>query len=412
MEFITPRPLTPEKIAAQTREFTRYDVADGDPETNQDIAELSTIRAPLPPPKQPKVFLSSDCRFNCSYCGCRASQCGNRFTHSPAEMAEIAVNTALDHPHHGVFITSAVYRNADYTEELIVETLRRMRFKHHYTGYIHAKIMPGADPALIEEAGWLADRLSVNIELPHSDGYAVIAKQKTRRNILEPMENISRKIREHQGERNQYGRPFARAGQTTQLIVGAMGEIDRTSLRLAEALYKKYRLRRVYYSPFHLHKPGEFDFFPEQSTPTWRTRRLYQADRLMQLYSFTMEELTPEDAPDMQMDLDPKAAWALRHRELFPVELNRADYEMLLRVPGLGVTSAQKIIRARRQQTLTFDLLRQLRVPLSRARYFVTCGGKIWGAQWLDSLNLRQMVADRSLQMSLFDQTFPPHSSQ
>lgn len=116
MEFITPRPLTPEKIAAQTREFTRYDVADGDPETNQDIAELSTIRAPLPPPKQPKVFLSSDCRFNCSYCGCRASQCGNRFTHSPAEMAEIAVNTALDHPHHGVFITSAVYRNADYTD--------------------------------------------------------------------------------------------------------------------------------------------------------------------------------------------------------------------------------------------------------------------------------------------------------
>lgn len=220
-------------------------MADGDPETNQDIAELSTIRAPLPPPKQPKVFLSSDCRFNCSYCGCRASQCGNRFTHSPAEMAEIAVNTALDHPHHGVFITSAVYRNADYTEELIVETLRRMRFEHHYTGYIHAKIMPGADPALIEEAGWLADRLSVNIELPHSDGYAVIAKQKTRRNILEPMENISRKIREHQGERNQYGRPFARAGQTTQLIVGAMGENDRTSLRLAEALYKKYRLRRV-----------------------------------------------------------------------------------------------------------------------------------------------------------------------
>lgn len=386
-------------------ESTRYDVADGDGDTDNEIAELRHLRAPRPPAKQPKVFVSNDCTFNCSYCGCRCSRSKPRYTNSPEEMAQISLRTALDHPHHGVFITSAVCRNADYTEELIVETMRLMREKYHYTGYIHAKIMPGADPLLIERAGWLADRLSVNIELPHSEGYHLIAKQKNRANILNPMGDISRLIRERQGEHNDKGRPFARAGQTTQLIVGAMGEDDRTSLRLAEALYKKYRLRRVYYSAFGA---GEepFDFLPASSTPKWRSRRMYQADRLLQLYHFSMEELTPEEEPDLQRDLDPKSAWALRHRELFPVEVNRADFETLIRVPGLGITSARRIIHGRRIHALTPELLRQLHIPLSRAQYFITCGGRYLGGNLLDSLCLRQQVADRSMQTSLYEE-FP-----
>ncbi|MCI8553335.1 MAG: putative DNA modification/repair radical SAM protein [Clostridiales bacterium] len=414
--FIRREPLSWEEKLQDMRESARFDVGDGDADAENAIAEQFPPRTSAPPArpsslqrppliKQPKVFVSNDCAFNCSYCGCRCSRSRPRYTNSPEEMARLSLSAACNHPHRGVFITSAVCRNADYTEEMIVETMRLMREKYGYTGYIHAKIMPGADPALIEQAGWLADRLSVNIELPHSDGYAVIARQKTRRSILAPMGGISRMIRERQGERNDKGRLFAGAGQTTQLIVGAMNENDRASLRLAEALYQKYRLRRVYYSAFGAGDEA-FDFLPSVSTPKWRSRRLYQADRLMQLYGFSMEELTPEEAPNLPMDLDPKSAWALRHREQFPIEINRADFEMLLRVPGLGITSAKRILHARRLHTLTPELLRQLKIPLARAKYFITCNGRYEGGLLLDSFNLRQQLAAPPIQLSLYEE-FP-----
>ena len=313
----------------------------------------------------------------------------------------MAVQAARNNPTLGVFISSGIYKNADYTEELIVETLRIMRRDLHYTGYIHAKIMPGADPALIERAGWLADRLSVNIELPHSDGYAVIAKQKNKANILTPMGAISRKIRDHTGEFDPSGRRFARSGQTTQMIVGAMKETDRTAMTLSGALYRKYRLRRVYYSPFHLPRSSHFDFFPEKNTPRWRTRRMYQADRLMQLYGFGVDEILPEDAPNLPFDLDPKAAWALRHLDRFPVEVNTADYETLIRVPGIGITGAKRILQARRLHTLTHELLRRIGVSLKRARYFITCNGRYTGGRLLDSPALRPAVSDVASQTRL-----------
>lgn len=384
------------------RDAAADDIADANELTHDELADLEAIRAPKSPPTVPKLGISNDCIFNCSYCSCRAGlECRQRYTATPREMAEIAVQAAKSNPTLGVFLTSGICKNADYTEELIVETLRIMRRDLRYTGYIHAKIMPGADPDLIEQAGWLADRLSVNIELPHSDGYSVIAKQKNKTNILTPMEAISRKIRDHTGEFNASGRRFARSGQTTQMIVGAMKENDRTTMTLSGALYRKYRLRRVYYSPFHLPRT-HFDFFPEKNTPSWRTRRLYQADRLMQLYGFTVEDLLPENAPNLPYDLDPKAAWALRHLDQFPVEVNTADYETLLRVPGIGVTYAKRIIQARRLHTLTHELLRKIGVSLKRSRYFITCNGKYTGGRLLDSPSLRPVISDIGAQTKLF----------
>ncbi len=385
------------------QETARFDIADANELTDDEIADLDAIRAPKSPPTVPKLGLSNDCIFNCSYCSCRAGlECRQRYTCAPRELAEAAVQAAKSNPTLGVFISSGIYKNADYTEELIVETLRIMRQEMRYTGYIHAKIMPGADPELIEQAGWLADRLSVNIELPHSDGYSVIAKQKNKTNILTPMGAISQKIRNHTGEFNASGRRFARSGQTTQMIVGAMKETDRTTMTLSGALYRKYRLRRVYYSPFRLPRSSHFDFFPEKNTPSWRTRRLYQADRLMQLYGFTVDELLPPDAPNLPFDLDPKAAWALRHLDRFPVEVNTADYETLLRVPGIGITYAKRIIQARRLHTLSHELLRKIGVSLKRARYFITCNGKYTGGRLLESPGLRPAVSDIAAQTKLW----------
>lgn len=399
--LILPQPLTMADTLRQMGKDAAFDVGEGDFLTHNEIADLDNIRAAAPPPKVPKVFLSNDCSFNCSYCGCRAGRCAKRYAMSPRDLAAASVAQARQNG-HGIFITSAIYKNADYTEELIVKTLEMIRFELGYTGFVHAKIMPGADPLLVERAGWLADRLSINIELPKSEGYAVIAKQKNKTNILKPMGEISRRIAGHAGEKNKFGRPFAKAGQTTQMIVGSMGESDRTVLTLSEAIYRKYRLRRVYYSPFS--NPGErFNFFPENDAPTWRTRRLYQADRLMQLYGFTADELAPAGGPGMQMDIDPKAAWALANLHQFPVEVNTADFETLIRVPGIGAASAKKIMYLRKSHALTHDLLRQARISLKRAVYFITCSGKYAGQKLLESPFLRAKLSDTDMQLSIFN---------
>jgi putative DNA modification/repair radical SAM protein len=403
--IIIKEELTAEDTFSMMNENAKFDIADGESFTEDELIELESIKAKKSPPKVPKIFLSNDCIFNCSYCCCRVSLCNKRrYAGEPRQIAEDAVKQALAVPTRGVFITSAIYKNPDYTEELIIETLKYMRFDLKYTGYIHAKVMPGTDPLLIEEAGWLADRLSVNIELPKSEGYSIIAKQKNKQNILTPMGDISRLVADHKFERNAKGRPFAKSGQTTQMIVGAMKENDRTVINLAAALYKKYNLRRVYYGAFDL--PSEhFDFFPEEPTPLWRSRRLYQADRLLKLYGYKADEIVPEVSPDMQFDIDPKAAWALRNLHLFPVEVNTAEYEELIRVPGIGLTYAKKIIYARSNHTLTHELLLQIGVSLKRARYFITCNGKYDGDNLLESPLLRNAISDKNPQIPIFSES-------
>ncbi len=385
-------------------ESAKFDISDDDALANGYYAgspDIRNIHAPPSPPKVPKLFMSNDCIFNCAYCTCRSSRdCSRRYTNSPGEMARIAVETGKSNG-HGVFLTSAIYRNPDYTEELIVETLRRMRKEYGYKGYIHAKIMPGADPKLIEEAGYLADRLSVNIELPKSEGYALIARQKNKTSILRPMAYINEKIKESRLEKSLNARKFARSGQTTQVMVGTMCESDRVLISLAEAVYKKYDLRRVYYSPFN--PVQDYEHLPSAPTPKWRARRLYQADRLVQLYGFKADELAPEEHPNFDLGLDPKAGWALRNLNLYPVEVNIADYELLIRVPGIGVTSARKILQVRRYRRLTHETLSQMGISLKKAKFFITCSGKYTGGDVLGNPILREKLSDKPLQLSIFD---------
>jgi predicted DNA-binding helix-hairpin-helix protein len=317
-------------------------------------------------------------------------------------MAEIAVG-ASKRSGHGIFLTSAIHRNADYTQELIVETVKSIRNDFGYKGYLHAKVMPGADPALINEAGLYANRLSVNIEVAKSEGYDLVAKQKTKTNILSPMQRISDLIRDAKGER----RKFAKT-QTTQMMAGSTGEDDKTILTLSSALYKKYRLNRVYYTPFSYMSEAEGYDLPLVKTPFWRMTRLYQADRLMAVYGFTPEEITPPEYTFLEEDLDPKAAYVLRHLGKFPVEVNTADYETLLRIPGIGTTFAQRIITARRLCDVTFETLKRMNVPLKKSGRFITCGGRHNGGFVDNEIIMRKFLAypasknyNDSMQLSL-----------
>ena len=416
--IIEKTPSIQEKFALM-RQDAAFDIADGDSFARGDYSSdigahdndlvaigksISNIKSKPSPPTVPKVFVSNDCTFNCSYCGCRCSKDKRRYTHNTEEIADMALASANECG-HGVFITSAICKNADYTEELIIDTLKVIRQKRGYNGYVHAKIMPGADPLLIRELGFLADRVSVNIELPHSDGYKILAKQKTRNNILSPMMAVNDFINELNPRRglkarSDTGRSFAPAGQTTQMMVGAMGETDRTINILADSLYKKFDLRRVYYSPFDSSQNNGY------KTPKWRGRRLYQADRLIKLYGMNPDEILPENSPNLDFDIDPKAGYALRNINLFPVEINTADYEMLLRIPGIGIISAKKIIAARKVAGLTYDKLKYMGVSLSKSKYFITCGGKYYGGSMLDSPHLRNKLwADEFVFMNNMEQT-------
>jgi putative DNA modification/repair radical SAM protein len=377
----------------QMREDARFDVSDDDNACIPDLSVLKTsIQCKAAPPKVPKVFLANDCVFNCAYCNCRVSnECKCRYVMAPRELADIAVREAKQNG-RGIFITSAIHKNADYTEELIIETLKMIRNEHMFGGYVHAKIMPGADAKLIREAGKYADRLSVNIEVAKSEGYHMIAKQKNKNNILTPMGQISDMIAEARqgGIWRQYR--FA-TSQTTQLMAGSTGEDDRTILKLSSALYRKYGLKRVYYTAFHYGQPAAGYDLPFTDTPTWRMSRLYQADRLMQLYGFLPNEIVPEQEPYLLEDIDPKAAFALRNLHLYPVEANTADYETLLRVPGIGITYAKRIMEARRHCTVTFDVLKKIGVSLKRCRFFLLCGGKAAEAINLDPVMLRGLLS-------------------
>lgn len=375
--------LTAEDKMALMAEDTRFDVADSEA---PDFGEIRNgIKAPKAGPAPPKSMLSNDCIFNCSYCACRGGrEDRTRYTNTPRELAGISYAAAKANGGR-VFITSAITRNPDYTEELIIEAMRIMRGEMGYQGYIHAKIMPGTDPELIRRAGLYADRMSVNIEVAKSEGYGVIARDKNRTSILRPMGQISKLIREAKDESGPYKKPRFAASQCTQLMAGSTNEDDFTILNLSNALYDKYNLARVYYTPYQYRRQAEgYEERPEVATPFWRMTRLYQADRLMQLYDFTPEEIAPGEAPNLARDYDPKAAWALRNLHLFPVEVNTAGYETLIRVPGIGITYAKRILAARRQCRVTLDVLRQLGVSLKRSRHFLTADGKFGGVSGSD----------------------------
>ncbi|MCR5826050.1 MAG: putative DNA modification/repair radical SAM protein [Oscillospiraceae bacterium] len=326
-----------------------------------------------------KVLLSNDCSYECSYCVNRRSNDTPRATFEPRELAELTIGFYRRNYVEGLFLSSAVLVSPDRTTERMIEALRILREEFCFNGYVHAKAIPGTSPELVTRLGLLADRLSVNIELPSEASLRALAPNKTRHAILAPMRQIRDEAAESQQElvKHRCAPRFAPAGQATQLIVGASGESDRHILNLTESLYTRYRLRRVFYSAYV--PVVENTLLPALDTkpPLLREHRLYQADWLLRFYGFRASELLDESQPDFDPRLDPKCCWALRHPEFFPVEVNRADYETLLRVPGMGVVSAKRILVARRTGPLHADDLKKLGVVMKRAQYFLTCSGRL-----------------------------------
>ena len=325
-----------------------------------------------------KVLLSNDCAYDCAYCVNRRSCDGPRATFTPEELCRLTVEFYRRNYIEGLFLSSAVVKNPDYTSELMLMTLKKLREEERFWGYVHVKAIPGADPRLTHALGLYADRMSVNIELPSQKSLALLAPQKSKEKILAPMGLIRDGIRENAADLAHYraAPKFVPAGQSTQMIIGATPETDRQILALTEGLYRKYQLKRVFFSAY---MPVVSDRnLPARDTPPplLREHRLYQADWLLRFYGFSAGEILDDQHPDFNPLLDPKCNWALNHMEHFPVEVNRAPYEMLLRVPGIGVKSAKRIRAARRYAALDFDALKKLGVVLKRARYFILCGGK------------------------------------
>ena len=324
-----------------------------------------------------KILMSNSCIYDCKYCINRCTNSVKRATFTPREIADLTIAFYKRNYIEGLFLSSAVIKNPDYTMERLYEAIFILRKEYNFNGYIHVKTIPGASKELIDKLGHLVDRTSINIELPSNDSLKLLAPQKEKVGILTPMQYISKEISISKQEKSKYKEKFVPAGQTTQLIVGATPETDLKIMKLSESLYNKLSLKRVYYSAYV--SINEDSNLPALSSPPLlRENRLYQADWLIRFYGFKIDDLLDDTHPNFHTMLDPKCDWALRNLQHFPVEINKADYNTLLKVPGIGVISAKRIITARREFNLTFENLKTLGIVLKRARYFITCNGKYY----------------------------------
>ena len=343
-----------------------------------------------------KVLMTNCCVYDCKYCVNRRSNDTKRAAFTPEELADLTIQFYRRNYIEGLFLSSGVLRNPDYTMELMIRTLRLLRQEYRFNGYIHAKAIPGAAPELVEQLGFLADRLSVNIELPSEAGLKALAPDKTKQAILAPMGQIRTREQQSREELVKYRHAprFAPAGQSTQLIVGATADTDFHILRLTQGLYDRYKLKRVFYSAYV--PVVEHTLLPSKDTkpPLLREHRLYQADWLLRFYGFRAEELLDDGHPDFNPLVDPKCSWALNHLDFFPVEVNTADYETLLRIPGVGVVSARRILSSRRVRRLRVEDLKRLGVVMKRAQYFLTASGKMAeGLRFTPDSILRGLIA-------------------
>ena len=340
-----------------------------------------------------KVLFTNACVYDCAYCVNRCSNDIPRASFRPRELADLVIGFYRRNFIEGLFLSSGVLGSPDYTTELIIESLRILREEHGFRGYIHAKTVPGTSPELVERLGRLADRLSVNMELPSHESLKLLCPEKTREGILDPMRQIRESICEDRETRAlmrtgkfylgdhkpRHGtRAFAPAGQSTQMIIGATPETDCQILTLSSALYKSMKMKRVFFSAY-LSVNDDLRLPRQDAVQLDREHRLYQADWLMRFYGFDASEIIDESRPFLETDIDPKANWALNHLDQFPIEVNTASYEMLLRVPGIGVRGAKSILKARKCCALGEAELRKLGVAFKRARYFITCKGRYQG---------------------------------
>lgn len=326
-----------------------------------------------------KILLTNECIFNCAYCLNNCASQVKRAAFTPDEICTLTMEFYRRNYIEGLFLSSGIMISPNYTMDLIYQTLWKLRQVHHFNGYIHVKSIPGADPALLEKTGFLADRMSINLELPTADSLRRLAPCKSRSTILKPMRQIQNRITDNKQELMVYREAprFVPAGQSTQMIIGATPENDFQIMSVAENLYQKFQLKRVFYSAFvNVTDSSSLPALPG-GPPLLREHRLYQADWLLRYYHFHVSELLSEDRPDFNIFLDPKCDWALRHLEYFPVEINQASYQALLRVPGIGYKSAERIVKTRKRNRLTFDDLKKIGVVLKRALYFITCSGRM-----------------------------------
>lgn len=364
-----------------------------------------------------KVLMTNSCMYDCAYCVNRRSNDTRRAAFTPRELADLTIQFYRRNYIEGLFLSSGIMRSPDYTTEQMIAALELLRDEYGFNGYIHVKAIPGADSALISRLGMLADRMSVNIELPSQESLQVLAPDKSKESILRPMGLIREKITENAYDvvKYRHSPKFVPAGQSTQMIVGATPETDHKILTLSEGLYKKYKLKRVFYSAYMPVTRHSLLPSTETKPPLLREHRLYQADWLLRFYGFQARELLDERNPNFNPLIDPKCNWAIHHMELFPMEVNRASYEELLRVPGIGVQSAKRIIAARRTANLDFASLKKLGVVLKRAQYFITCKGKaLEGLRVNESSILRGLISESGLknvlqpeyeQLSFFDES-------
>ncbi len=360
-----------------------------------------------------KLLFSNICKYDCAYCANRASADIKRTSFTKDEIVKLTIEFYRRNYIEGLFLSSGIFADPDIVMEQLIGTAKKLRLEYGYGGYIHLKIIPGAGEHLIREAGYWADRLSANIELPTEKSLKILAPQKSGKEILGAMDYISQSGLEIKEDSLHIKKvpQFAPAGQSTQLIVGASSEDDRQIISLSGALYRKYGLKRVYYSAFmpvgingnpEIHDPKLPDI---KQPPLVREHRLYQADWLMRFYNFTPDEILDPSTPYLDENLDPKTIWALNHMDFFPVEVNKASYEELLRVPGIGAVSAKRIVRQRRSRILSFEILKSLGVILKRARYFITASG-----MFIDKLDDPGKIRNKLLnnnqtafQLTLFD---------
>jgi putative DNA modification/repair radical SAM protein len=322
-----------------------------------------------------KIMLTNYCIYDCAYCINRRSNDVPRTAFSAGEIVDLTIEFYRRNYIEGLFLSSGVVRTPDHTQALMTRVAKELRTVHHYNGYIHLKSIPGASPELIREAGLYADRMSVNIEIPTEQNLKMLAPDKDFSTVLQPMGIIRQGILENKEERRKYrlAPKFTPGGQSTQLIIGATPDSDKQILHLASSLYQKQVLKRVYYSGFIPVNAYDNRLPALKQPPLVRENRLYQADWLLRFYQFKVEEIVNDTHPDLELEIDPKLSYALRNPWMFPVDVNKADYELILRIPGVGTKSAQLILGARRYGKINSAQLLKMGVVMKRARYFITC---------------------------------------
>ncbi|SHI40153.1 putative DNA modification/repair radical SAM protein [Mesonia phycicola] len=361
-----------------------------------------------------KILLTNHCIFDCAYCVTRKSNDIKRAAFKVQEVVDLTINFYRRNYIEGLFLSSGIFKSPDTTMERLVQVAKKLRLEENFNGYIHLKSIPGANDELMHEAGLYADRLSVNIEIPTREGLKLLAPDKDRKDFLQPMNKVKNEIIRYKSEKKiiKSTPKFAPAGQSTQMIVGATNETDAQVMYTAAYFYKKYQMKRVYYSGYI---PISYDArLPSIGTdvPLLRENRLYQADWLMRFYGFSIEELLNKEHPNLDSDVDPKLSWALRNLHLFPVDVNKADKQMLARIPGLGMKSVYKILGARKYRNLNWEHLKKIGVALNRAKYFMVCNSQEWEKKDLSAMSIKNLILQNSKskfrntynnQLNLFD---------